>query len=749
MRSSSVLAALAAVAFTLACSSSKKSEPAADAGVTQTIGAAGGTVSLAGGPTLAVPPGALAGDVAITVRRATTPAPGGALSELFEFAPTGQAFAVPISVAFPVPAGATAAAVYWTRPGSTTLYDRLTTALQGAVAVAPVNHFSLGYLGPAAPDAALRISGTVGGAWAEGVVVALSGGGLERTATTGSDGRYSFDGLPGAASYTLTPSLPGYLFEPPAADLPLSAVDLTQDFAARSELPAGRIGGVVLYAGAATGRIYVTARPTSCAACLEGEASGTSIPSPAAYPASFTIRGLAPGTYALWAYMDTEGTGRYTDSSPHATSPVAVTIGTGDGGSSAAPIQLVDPDVPAPAIANVRAQPGPGCAFVSWGRPRNAFGKEIASGYRVATGTDPAASSGPQVDVPAGGSPGLFHYGAGVTDGSTWYFRVAARVGAQLGSFSAPVAAQIGAPAGGSAASTSVAFPGITATGPLLVGFVQLSSSAGEPANIRLQRVDAPMSGATHEVAGVPDGPWTPFAILDQNGNGILDVGDVANGQYAPPPVAVPPAPGAVAAQTLSAGSAVVQALVGHYWDGASTRFYTLDLSVRPGVKLPVRVLAWAGKGLRLPRDLGDESEFWTPVAAGSTAPTPGDVYRLRLTFSDGSEEDVAATVTIPGAFAQDLSENTAAPYSRLLPLLQWSAPATPPARYRYTLSARSAAGPNLWSPRQPLPASWSSTVYGFDGGAPPLTTGSEIFWMVHVEDDDGNQAVLAKSYTP
>jgi len=203
--------------------------------VTKTVGAAGGTVSLPGGPSLAIPPGALGADTAITIQRSATAPPTGAVTALFQFGPEGTTFSSPASVGFTVPAGTSAAAVHWTRAGSTSEFDPLPTTLAGTTATAGVAHLSRGYVGPA-PVAIHAISGTVTGEVAQGVTVGLTGG-VDRQTTTGPGGLYRFTGLADGA-YTVTPSLAGFSFTPASRQVTVAGADVTgRDFAA-TRLPA-------------------------------------------------------------------------------------------------------------------------------------------------------------------------------------------------------------------------------------------------------------------------------------------------------------------------------------------------------------------------------------------------------------------------------------------------------------------------------------------------------------------------------
>lgn len=114
----------------------------------QNIGAAGGIVSMSEGPTITIPPGALAADTTVTVSQMSAAAPSGAISPLFRFGPDGTTFGSPVAIAFPVPDGTTVAAIYWTKPGSATDYETVPATVEGTIATAYVTHFSSGYVGP-------------------------------------------------------------------------------------------------------------------------------------------------------------------------------------------------------------------------------------------------------------------------------------------------------------------------------------------------------------------------------------------------------------------------------------------------------------------------------------------------------------------------------------------------------------------------------------------------------------------------
>ncbi len=93
---------------------------------------------------------------------------------------------------------------------------------------------------------AYAISGTVAGAIAAGVTVSLGGTGSAVTAT-GSSGEYSFGALT-AGSYTVTPSLAGYVFSPAAAAVPVTNANvLGKDFTATGAYAiSGTVSGAIV-----------------------------------------------------------------------------------------------------------------------------------------------------------------------------------------------------------------------------------------------------------------------------------------------------------------------------------------------------------------------------------------------------------------------------------------------------------------------------------------------------------------------
>jgi hypothetical protein len=108
---------------------------------TKTIGAAGGTLQ-AGGAVLTIPPGALAGDVMITVTPSASPVPPdyNALSPIFSFAPRGTMFAMPATISLPLSMANASASIY--ASNTTGGWDGLVTTTNGTTASAAVLELS-------------------------------------------------------------------------------------------------------------------------------------------------------------------------------------------------------------------------------------------------------------------------------------------------------------------------------------------------------------------------------------------------------------------------------------------------------------------------------------------------------------------------------------------------------------------------------------------------------------------------------
>jgi hypothetical protein len=178
---SALIAALAAGA--VACNSASED----DSGVSDTIGAAGGTVSHPDGVAIEIPAGALSTPTTISIQRGGTQA--GAPMYLFKPEALhfdGDAVA---TVSFPVAGGATEASVYWTHTGDTQpggTYDALPTSVASGLARASVAYLAWGHVGQACDAAATCNPGVA--CHVEGIRACTTGAPVCETTVLAQDG---------------------------------------------------------------------------------------------------------------------------------------------------------------------------------------------------------------------------------------------------------------------------------------------------------------------------------------------------------------------------------------------------------------------------------------------------------------------------------------------------------------------------------------------------------------------------------
>lgn len=566
------------------------------------------------------------------------------------------------------------------------------------------------------------------------------GGAATASATTDAAGAYAFAGL-ADATYTVTPSLDGYQFTPSAPSVVLTGANQVQDFTAASAIAAYRISGTVSYAGSATGRVYLTVVPSGCTSC--SGVAGTSLAAPGAY----AIQGVTPGSYHVLARRDVLGRGQKNASDPvgMTAAPVMVTTANATG----ADVALVDPTAPTPGLPSSAPNliPGKNGMLIFWTPDRDASGIEKATAYDISWGTDAAASNLAMISGVPALDDGSYLQG-GLTDATTYYYKLRSRVGAAQSGWSPIASATAGAAGGGFTVSGSVTF-GVTASGPLLVAI-------GDPGsgNMRVAAYPTPGSSpAAFSVTGVPAGAATIYAVLDQNANGVIDDGDLKNVNAWDAPIVDVAGDTSGVVVPLSSARGSARTATGHDRPVIGVDGYTVQDTVGDGVSRAVKVTVLSGKHLPVPLDLPREQQVHYALAfLGAAAPAVGDTYRHEVLYADGVTETPASAVTVVlDSFAQGLTASTAAPGSVGAPFFSWSAPATPPAgTWGYAVSLWGGAGASWDYPRDArmVASTTTSVLYNADGSATPasLTTGTYT-WAVTVVDAAGNAARLQKEY--
>ncbi|HUX91954.1 MAG TPA: SdrD B-like domain-containing protein [Gallionellaceae bacterium] len=578
-----------------------------------------------------------------------------------------------------------------------------------------------------------KISGAVTGTSVQGVTITLSGG-SSATRTTNALGAYSFDGL-AAGTYTVTPAAPlgsaGHTYSPPSATLTISA-NTTQDFVSSPDI-AYSISGQVSYGGTKTGPIAVRVYSTACLSC--SSVGGTAI----AAAGPYTVRGLKPGSYVVVAEMYALGTVSPNANNPFGKSgPVSISAANVTGVNLA----VADPAVPPQPLTptSLRVAPGDGSAFVMYSLPKNNFGQEYATSYRIDWSPNLAWTGGGSAIFDGQGDRANFtnfYVLSGLTNGATLYFRMTALVGTMENLQPAvfgPVT--IGAAAGSSTVSGRVTFPG-AATGPLIVGLY--SSTTG----VYFTRIANPANPQNYTISGVSNGSYFPFAAIDANSNGVIDSGEISNVNATGGLIRVA---GNISGSdiALSQASATASVNTEHY-SSPGWNNYNLILGVNDGSKHAVAVRLDSGPNVAVPFDMGANRV----ISLGSTRPKIGDRYTFTVTYSDNSTEPLSASVTdVLDSFATNMGAT-----GGVTPTFTWAAPASPPASYIYGLTLWGNADQIGWRYPQDfgLPSTTLSALYNVDGKASSssLTPAHAYNWAVQVRDANGNSAALQSTYTP
>jgi uncharacterized protein (DUF2141 family) len=578
------------------------------------------------------------------------------------------------------------------------------------------------------------------------VTITLSGAGSAST-TTAANGTYSFTGL-AAGTYTITPSLSGYTYSPAAPVVAINS-NTVQNFTATSAMTAYSISGKVSYSGTKAGITFIRVLNNGCTGC--NTSAGTTISTaPSLTGTSYAVRGLSPGSYVVSAEIDTLGTGAPNESNPaNSTSTITITTSNFTGADI-----IVNDRVPvAPETPNKpSAAPSSGAALIQYKQPRDNNGEEKATSYKIYYGTDTNATTGVPITIPAGDSNNVYLL-TGLTDGTQLYVKVTAlNVNGESAASLVSQVVTIGATSGSNTVSGSVTFPG-TATGPLYVGVY--SNTNG----VYFQRIASPVSPQAYSFAGIPNGTYQNFAVLDMNGNGQIDAGDLTNfGPNGPPSLAVNTS---ISGNnlTLTNPNAKTFVATSHQKSG-SPDTYGVSLSATAGAKRPVSMTLFSGNNVAVPFDMtAERNNSYNPIYNAGIRPLSTDTYQFLVTFSDGTTQIMSNTgITVLDSFATSLAMNTGAPYSRNVPQLTWAAPSSPPAFYNYSVGLNNANGAqenwnyNGGNNSNGIPSTTTSVVFNLDNSAFPsssLTTGTTYNWWVQVRDDNGNQAQITTTYMP
>lgn len=589
------------------------------------------------------------------------------------------------------------------------------------------------------------LSGTITGPYVAGISVALSGAAIATT-TTNASGNYSFTGL-AAGSYTVTPALTGYTYTPSSNTATLPGTS-TINFAGNSSIASATVSGTITYAGSKAGPVYVTLMANGSVSGGTQAASGAG---------SYTIRGVPPGTYSVFAYLDVLGNAEYDLADPAMTSLGSLTVVSGTPNYTAN-VTLTDPAAfttaapAAPGLLPISATAAIAVAHPLSVASPSGLNADGAASYKLYWGTDAAASSGTPITLTgAGQNDGMQVFLTGLTSGATLYAKVTALDSSGTEGPASPISsAVLAAPAGGGATLSGNLTFNTTVAGPAFVGVSPTLGGAGFGTFLATATSPQPFS-----FAGVTTpGNYIPlYWIRASAGNGQALPGDLVCVQFKDDDAAFSVS-GSAATMNINVPTTGAQLRVSSQNYAGQ---YGLFLHAMWNAKAPVKATIVSGPGFSVPLDLGvDPSNgrnHFTDFASVAAAPTTSDTYVFLVTYSDGTSETLSRTV--PG-LVTSLPLNLTNPANgsgNVTPTLTWSAPASPPAIYHYYVSVfDSTTGTTAWQSKFVLAPATTSIVYGTGGSVyqSSLTVGHQYTWSVTVVDDaNGDQGAQIATYTP
>lgn len=305
--------------------------------------------------------------------------------------------------------------------------------------------------------------------------------------------------------------------------------------------------------------------------------------------------------------------------------------------------------------------------------------------------------------------------------------------------------------------SGTVTFPGVP-TGPLSQLYVGVFSNT---LGVYATRILSPSSPQTFSIGGVPSGTYFLFAVLDNNNNGLIDVGDLSN-TNGNGIGSVTVSSGGLTGQlvALSGANVTTSVTTRHAQYNGSNDSYGLNFQISGQKKLPVSVTLISGPNAIAPQDVsaGGRGRFQLQANLASVRPASSADYAFTVTYSDDTSEQIDVFVTdVLDSFPLSLAP-TSTGSGGTTPTFTWATPTSPPSPFSYFFNINaSGLGGNIWQyPGNDnngvgFASSTTSLLYNLDSKAsqPSLTTGTPYNWSLIVQDANGNQAQAQVSYTP
>jgi hypothetical protein len=411
-----------------------------------------------------------------------------------------------------------------------------------------------------------------------------------------------------------------------------------------------------------------------------------------------------------------------------------------------------------------------GGAFIAYQGIQNNNGVEMATSYTVQWSTSSSFTSiAGSTTFPAtgGNDPKIV---TGLTNGTTYFFRVQGVAGSSTSNWSAASSAlTIGAPTGGNTVSGAVSF-NKTATGPLYVGFYDQGTGSVFAAVVG-SKAAPPHSPAAYSVQ-VPTGSnYFFFGVLDEGNSGIINgpgqvsntnnnnnsAGVVINGPLTNEDLTLN-AVNSVATVSTQASEQINS-------NGTSTG-YGIGFSVNGNFKLPVAVELATGPtpGVIMPADIannafgGNPDRFNFFTSLNGATPHAGDQYTLNVTYSDGTSEVLTVTISaVLNAFATTLAPQGSG--ASVTPNFSWTDP-TNASTYTYQFQLWDQNGNQIWqipgnnSNSNGFASSITSITWNVDptnsGDLPSVSSlngNSTYYWQITTNDTNGDSAQVQVTF--
>lgn len=510
-----------------------------------------------------------------------------------------------------------------------------------------------------------------------------------------------------------------------------------------------------------SGRIYIRLKSENPYG--QSKYYGTSIN----VPGPFTIRGVPAGAYRVQAFMDVQGNMVH-----HLTDPVVtgypsdmdppLDVPTGGEFTIPDPIPLMDIDpatllppdpqlIPPVPPSKFDVQVADGAAILDW--------EQLSEGQLKGKGeTGTAIYDGYEVDVVCGGVPldPIIVKADPVRENPLVITGLDKTVPCDFTVYSifdgvksvdgATVTGKLPAtPAGGVTVSGNINLNGHAVAQGAKIYVAAIHGT--DDTKSRFTFVANPVSSQAYSIKGVPAGTYRLYAILDQNGNGVFDSGDIMVPENAVPVVTVAASPLTGKNITLSATESMARVTTVHWFN----QIYRQEgYSVRAEVELPfktVRTVTFTGgPGFQGIQDAGMND--WGQIELrwdSNMPPLVGDTYQLRVTFTDGTIENHTVAVTGVVGYPTTLAPSGQKTTYTASPTLTWAAPATNPtgALYGWWFNGGTPESGVSYGDDE-LPATTRSASLS---GYPALDPMGSYYWGVSVEDLYGNRGEASTEY--